>query len=1003
MLDICLVVMNKSRSSYSPIHCRSHYSLLNGLLSPEEICRHSLLMGAGSVGISDINNFHGLIKFASTAKEMGLKALYGTAIHLGGIHVCSLLCINRRGFARANRIISRSLDKEDSDYDPVEDLATGGWDGLAVVSADRTVLARLRRCQKENLFVGLFYGRPFADLYRWAVASDISVMALNDAVYLKDDDDLLFRVLRSMDLNTKLDRLSPGESLGKDLKFASVTEMNNFFSAVPEALSNAASYARKSEGFIFPDKFIFPSFDGLGNKAAFQRLKSLCLAGVPGRYGALNDAVESRLNYELSIIVEKGFSGYFLVVHDVVSRFPRTCGRGSAAASIVSYLLGITHVDPLKYDLFFERFLNSGRKDPPDIDVDFPWDEREQALAYVFRKYKGSSGMVADHVTFGPRSAIREPARIMGMDPAEIRRVSKLWRRGAANEIPSVLIRIASRLYGKPRYLGTHPGGVVITPGPITDYTTIQKSPLGWPVIAWEKDGTEDAGLVKIDFLGNRSLGVLRDCIVQVNGKNEQGEKIQWDSFSPVGDNETRKQIEKGDTLGVFYIESPATRQLLKKMKRGSYEHIVIASSIIRPAANRYINEFVRRLKGGSYKRLPEPMGSLLDESCGIMIYQEDVSRIAIAAGFSVTEADNLRKVLARKDRFKRLGSFEKKFRLVAASRGIDSGVIDELWSGILSFDGYSFSKAHSASYALVSYKLAWLKRYHPLIFYTEVINNGGGYYSRQTYLNAVRRYGFDIKGPDINISSMEYISTENALIIGFLQLKGISVSLLKKIISERDVKGQFRNYLDFLNRIDPDIASLRMLVRSGTLDSISEGLTRPQLIWVSFYRDMASDFFGMPAVPDCIKDYSSSLKLLDEVRTTGIVMSRHPLDIFKRRIASVSAKSGCSRLIDSREIENNEGKRVAIAGSHVAEKEVKTSRNKAMSFVSFEDPYSLFETVIFPEVYKRQRDILEEGTAFVITGIVEMESDSFQIQIDGLFPLFRRKGIKSYAPTSVW
>lgn len=992
--------MKKSRLNYSPIHCRSHYSLLNGILSPEEICRHSLLMGAGAVGISDINNFHGLIKFAFTAKEMGLKALYGTAIHAGGSHLFSLLCLTAAGFARANKIISSLLDDEDPDYDPVADLLVGGWDGLTVVSADKKVLFRLRGRQNVNLFAGLYYGRPFADLHRWAVDADIPVMALNDAVYLKDDDNLLFRVLRSMDLNMKLDMLSPGESLGRDHEFASGSQMDCFFSAVPEALFNTEDYVRKADGFIFPDKYIFPSFNGLNSHAAFYMLKALCLDGVKKRYGVLTTLVESRLTYELSIIVEKRFSGYFLVVHDVVSRFPRTCGRGSAAASIVSYLLGITHVDPLKYDLFFERFLNSGRKDPPDIDVDFPWDERAQALAYVFRKYKGSSGMVADHVTFGPRSAIREPARIMGMDPAEIRRVSNLWRKGNINEIPSVLRRIASRLYGKPRYLGTHPGGVVITPGPITNYTTIQKSPLGWPVIAWEKDGTEDAGLVKIDFLGNRSLGVLRDCIIQVNNKNEQGEKIQWDSFSPVGDNETRKQIEKGETLGVFYIESPATRQLLKKMSRGSYEHIVIASSIIRPAANRYINEFVRRLKGGSYKRLPEPIGSLLNETCGIMVYQEDVARIAIAAGFSVTEADTLRKVLARKDRLKRLGSFEKKFRLTAASRGIDSEVVRELWSGILSFDGYSFSKAHSASYALVSYKLAWLKRYYPLIFFTGVINNGGGYYSRQTYLNAVRRYGFDIKSPDINISSMEYISTENTLIIGFLQLKGISVSLLEKIISNRDVKGSFQNYFDFLNRIDPDIASLRILVRSGTLDSISEGLTRPQLIWVSFYRDTVSDFFGAPAVPDCIKDYSSSLKLLDEVRTTGIVMSRHPLNIFRKRFASVFVKSGCSRLIDSRAIKNNVGNRVAIAGSHAAEKEVKTSRNKAMSFVSFEDPYSLFETVIFPEVYKRQRDTLEEGTAFVITGIVEKESDSFQIQIDGLHPLFRCGGMAHRAHT---
>ncbi|MCK5198839.1 MAG: hypothetical protein KAR21_10830, partial [Spirochaetales bacterium] len=377
-----------------------------------------------------------------------------------------------------------------------------------------------------------------------------------------------------------------------------------------------------------------------------------------------------------------------------------------------------------------------------------------------------------------------------------------------------------------------------------------------------------------------------------------------------------------------------------------------------------------------------------------IMVYQEDVSRIAIAAGFSVTEADTLRKVLSGRDRLKRLAGFEKKFRLSSASRGIDSEVVSKLWSGILSFDGYSFSKSHSASYALVSYKLAWIKRYHPLIFYTAVINNGGGYYSRQVYINAVRRYGFNIKGPDINSSSMEYRVTENTLLVGLFQLKGISVSLLQKIVDERDERGQFRNYPDFLKRVDPDIAALRTLVRSGTLDSISEELTRPQLIWVYFYRDLASDFFGLPVVPDCIKDYSVSLKLLDEVRTAGLVISRHPLDIFKRRILTVSEKSGCSRIINSREIENNKGNRVSIAGSHVAEKEVRTNKNKAMSFVSFEDSYNLFETVIFPGVYRQYRDILDKGIAFVITGVVENEAGSFYVKVDGLFPLFRCSGM---------
>jgi DNA-directed DNA polymerase III PolC len=982
--------MKNSKQNYSPIHCRTHYSMLNGLLSPGEICQKSLSIGAGAVGISDINNFHGLIKFATAAKEMGLKALYGTAIHTKSGYIFSLLCLNSTGFARANRIISSLMDKKNPDYDPVEDLIEGGWKGLLVVSNNKKVLTRLGSIGKKDLFTGLFYGLPFADLYYWSRSVDIPALAINDAVYIEAADNLLFKVLRSIDKNTKLDRLDTIETLRKDMKFASANEMESFFSAVPEALHNSINYVLRADGFIFPDKFIFPAFNGLDDDASFKRLKSLCLRGVQKRYGVLTDKIESRLRYELNIIMDKGFSGYFQVVHDVVCKFPRTCGRGSAAASIVSYLLEITHVDPLKYDLFFERFLNPERKDPPDIDVDFPWDEREKALSYVFQKYRGSSGMVADHVTFGPRSSIREPGRVMGLDPVTLKRISRLWKSGDVGEIPDVLRGLASRLYGMPRYLGTHPGGVVITPGPITNYTSIQTSPLGWPVIAWEKDGTEDAGLVKIDFLGNRSLGVLRDSIVQVNSSNKQGKQIYWESFLPIGDNKTREQIEKGDTLGVFYIESPATRQLLKKMKNGSYKHIVLASSIIRPAANRYINEYVRRLHGGAYRPFPEPIAAVLDENYGIMVYQEDVVRVAMTVGFSITEADNLRKTLSRKDKQKKLKNFEKKFKTFAEEKNFNSEIIDILWKNILSFDGYSFSKAHSASYALVSYKLSWIKRYYPLIFYTAVINNGGGYYTRQIYLNAVRRCGFKIKGPDINLSSIEYRSAGNTMFIGLIQLKGLTQVFLDNIINKRNVCGFFKTYFDFLGRINPDNGSLRILVRSGALDSISDGLTRPQMIWVYFYRDMSADFFGLPSVPSSIKDYASPLKLLDEVRTLNLIISRHPLNIFRKRIKTVYAECGFSRLIDSREIESSERQRVAIAGSHVAEKEVRTVNNKKMSFVSFEDPYNIFETVVFPEVYRTRRDILDMGIAFLITGIVENESGAFQIQVDGLLPLFR-------------
>ncbi len=1010
----------KSTALYTPIHCRTHYSFLRGLLSPEQVIDTAASQSAQAVGIADVNGFYGLIRFAAAARQRGLKALYSTALYDGEEYLCTLLCLNANGFAVANTILSRHIDSQNSaepSYDPVEDLVERGWPGLWVMSTRVDVLERLRQRSTGGLYAGLMYGRPFSQLRRWAGNRGIRTLAFNDAVYIHNEDLSLYRIVRAIGRNQLVESIPQAGGLSEAQRFVGAREMHRFFSAVPEALQAAEEFASTAEGCRLPESFYFPSFGALSKADSFGRLRALCMEGVQRRYGVslqkpcqLRDRVLRRLDYELQIVRHKGFSAYFLVVHDIVQRVPRTCGRGSSAASIVAYLLGITHVDPLRYNLFFERFLNMGRKDPPDIDVDFPWDERDQALRYVFDTYRGSAAMVADHVTFAFRSAIREPARVLGYEKEQLDRFSGLWRRGHIGDLPLELQKVVPRLYRMPRNLGTHPGGVVITPGPITDYTHVQTSPLGWPLIAWEKDAAEDAGLVKIDLLGNRSLGVLRDSINSVNTRYKTS--IDWERFSPLENRAVRGMIAEGETLGVFYVESPATRQLLKKMDRGDYEHLVIASSIIRPAANRYINEFVRRLRGGPYNRLPEPVGSALEETYGIMVYQEDVSRIAIAvAGFDAARADSLRKVLSKKDREKRLPVFRDEFIRGGRDRGFSEVVLYELWDAILSFDGYSFCKAHSASYALLSYRLAWMKRFFPLEFYVAVINNGGGFYSRQVYLNAVRRLGFPMLKPDVNSSDWVYtIETtaankekekeKQSLRVGLRQVRGLSAEVLERILSERRSRGAFSHITDFLRRIDPDIASFRALVQIGALDSIAGGYTRPQLFWLYYHFEIASGLFEEPAPPACIGDYPESRKLLDEYQSAGLIFTRHPLEIFRQRITYYDHLDSIP-LVDTRTFSREVGKSVRIAGFLVAEKEVRTVKKQAMSFVSFEDRYGVFETVLFPAVYNQMLEQLENGVAFVLEGVVENEWGSSQLNVFRLYPLTRNENLKgsSYSP----
>ncbi len=987
-----------------PIHVHSYFSLGRGVLSPEAICRLAREQGAAAVGLTDTDNLYGLVRFLVAARREGVRPVAGAVVTAaagsGGEarELVTAYVLDRRGFGRLAGLLSRPPGAPPSD--PLADLERGGWEGLALLCADEELLRELARRRGGRLYAKLVYGRPFGRLARAACALGVPLCAVNDAWYAEEPEAALGDLLWAMRRLCRLDDLPPGERLAPGQRWVGVEDMERFFSAVPEALDNARRLAEEADtAGILSERFVFPQFDGLGEEEAFRRLRARCLAGAARRYGQGAGAGSAagglrpwreRLDYELSVIRAKGFSSYFLVVEDIVAQCPRTCGRGSAAASIVSYLLGITHVDPLAYNLFFERFLNMDRKDPPDIDVDFPWDERDKALRYVFARYPGHSAMVADHVTFGPRSSLREPAKALGLPEEEAARLVRFHRLGEGSRIPAYLLEAAERIRGFPRHLGTHPGGVVITPEPITRYTQVQESPLGYPVIAWEKDATEEAGLVKIDLLGNRSLGVLRDTLALVNSRHGSG--LAWEGTEALEDAATRQLIAAGRTLGIFYVESPATRQLLQKMRAGDYERLVIASSIIRPAANRWIQEFVKRLHGAPYAPLTPRLEQTLAETYGIMVYQEDVSRVVIdAAGFSPGEADQLRKVLSKKDRELRLPDFRERFFRRGAERGVPGRTLERIWDMILSFEGYSFCKAHSASYALVSYKLAYLKRLYPLEFFASVINNGGGFYSRQTYLNEVRRLGFPIRPPDVNLSSLVYTVEEEALRVGLGQLKDLSLDFLQRLVEDRRLRGPYADLPEFLRRLRPGLPEVRVLIRSGALDGIAGGLTRPQLFWLYFRA--GEELLLAPPLPPGIGDYPQRVKLLDELSTLGLMISRHPLTLFRARARRLARGGGLPTLVDSRAIPACRGRTVSLAGLLVTGKEVLTSTREPMIFVSFEDEYGVFETVFFPKAFRRFYSLIDGGGVFLISGRIEDDLGALSLHVEEVRSLARAQG----------
>jgi DNA polymerase III alpha subunit len=1009
------------------IHFRSNYSLLCGCRSPEEICRFAREQNLSAVGMTDINNFYGLILFLLAADREGIKPVAGVVVEKKGRELFTAYVMNRDGYSRICRVLTDLLKDQEGAFDPVGALVDGGWDGLFILSPHPDVMDRLACRETSGLYVQLTYGRPFASQAGFARDRGLPAAAIHETVFFDESDEKLHPLLRAIDLNTTVERVPESERLGSRYRFSEPLAVERFFSAVPEALANTERIAREADvsGIISP-QFVFPAFNGLPEEETFRLLTRLCHEGVRRRYGVMRPDIRERLDYELAVIREKGFASYFLVVRDIVQQCPRTCGRGSAASSIVSYLLGITHVDPLRHTLFFERFLNRGRKDPPDIDVDFPWDEREKTLKYVFQKYEGKAAMVANHVTFGPRSALREPAKALGLPEEELAVIVRAFRQGRLDDIPPYVREAAARIRGFPRNLGTHCGGVVITPGPITDYTHVQTSALGYPLIAWEKDATEEAGLVKIDLLGNRSLAVLRDALETV--ERNYGDRYEWESFDPLEDADTGDLISKGRTIGVFYVESPATRQLLTKMQRGDYENLVVASSIIRPAANQYIRTWVKRLHGAPYQPLHPLVEGTLAETFGVMVYQEDVSRVAIdLAGFPIEEADRLRKILSKKDRDLRLPDLREKFFQGARRRGVGEQTIVKVWDMILSFDGYSFCKAHSASYAQVSYRVAYLKRFYPLEFIAAVINNGGGFYGRQTYVDECRRMGFAVLPPDVNASRWEYAAEHSGLPtslsrppspsvargglptslsrppspsvargglrVGLMQLKEARRDLVDAIVQERGRGGPFAGFRDFLLRVPCRFEDVRVLIRSGALDSISEGCTRPQLFfrWLNIGKEEGLGF--LPPPPPLIGDYPPAVKLKDEVSTLGIVISRHPLELFRPRIQRIVKRRGLSPFVRSVDIPKHRGERVWTAGILVTGKEVATKNQEPMIFVSFEDELAIFETVFFPRSFALFYPQLDDGWAFLVHGRVEDDLGAVSISVEKLLTVSRKSG----------
>lgn len=991
------------------LHVHSFYSMMQGVNSPEVLCRQAKRAGFSHLALTDTNGFYGLLNFFEAAATAGISPIVGAQVKTPETSAV-IIARTLRGYEILSEIITRRHTRKD--FCLPRSLPEKTSD-LVVLSEDPQLLKTLRG--RVECFCEIVPGPWERKLLRTAHEIGVEVAATNAVHFAAKDDYPLHRLLRAIELNKTLGSLAPEDSAQSDRWLKSSREMSAKFPHCPEALANTVKIAKGCH--TPPNRFhtVFPKYletdgDNLG------LLVSKCRKGIGVRYGKTCQKIEDRLAEELELIRSKGFVDYFLVVADIVGRRTIHCGRGSGAASLVSYLLGITHVDPLAHNLLFGRFLNPQRKDLPDIDVDFPWDERD-GLFDELRAHYGNRKMafISNHNTFGPRASVREAAKVYGMPASEIKEVTRRLGYRSLQETPvqrkerredldapcstlpatrystrpqfhdfhldppwPEIIALASRLESIPRNISTHCGGVVIVPDRVSGYVPVQVSAKGVRIIQWEKDQAEKAGLVKIDLLGNRSLAVIRDAIEAV--RKNTGTPIDYANFNPVEDPKTQKLISRGDTMGVFYLESPAMRLLQAKAGKGDFEHTVIHSSIIRPAANRFIRQYLERLHGQPYKPLHPSLEKILSRSYGILVYQEDVVQCAMAlAGFSWGEADSLRKVISKKSG-EQIYDYKARFEKGCAQKGVCPEVVEKVWDMFTSFAGYSFCKPHSASYALVSFKSAYLKAHHPAEFMAAVISNAGGYYSAFAYISECRRMGLEVLRPDINQSDPDFTGGAKRIRTGLKQLQGLRRSALEAIVEERRKGGLFVSVEELLNRLRGRLlaADALILAKSGALDSIAGSLNRPQILWLiqAWFNRLNPEtgtqtaLFGpRPIKIPNLADFSPQTKLAHELQTMGFPLSVHPLELaephFRRFPYNGVSASDMARYI---------GKKIRIKGWPITRKEVTTRQGEEMEFFTFEDQTAIFETAFFPQPFKRFCRDLDMNHAYLLYGLVESE-----------------------------
>ncbi len=1015
------------------LHTHSYFSFLDGIPSPERLAQAAAEAGMPALALTDHHNLTGSVRFYDACQRAGIQPILGLELvvnHPLGQGNLILLAMDRQGWGNLCRLSSQANadahrgSEQRIQFDGLAQNAqgliclTGGKRGLVqrLFEREQPDLARrflddLKGCFPERLYLELQWQRSadrqsvrlLADVAR---AAHLPIVATNNVHYLAPKDARLQRTLSAMRLNTTLTNLPPDVAAPDGSHFTLPKEMIRRFNEYPEAVANTLEIAARCRLELPLGQPHYPEIDLPEGVSTDEELRRRAFRGAVQRYGEITPEVEARLEHELEIISARDYAPFFLIVQEILDYARRIdvpiSSRGSAASSLVAHCLGITSPDPLALNLYFERFLNPARSSPPDIDTDLCSRRRDEVIRHVYERYGADRVAMVETINrFRRRSALREVAKAHGFSSQEIKALvtglpSRGWgppsRWRATSQTPYQDLRARfpdprhQRLFDEaeailkfPRHLSVHPGGVVISPGPMTDLVPTFLATKGVLVTQFSLEDIERLGLVKIDLLGTRGLTVLGNVARQIHTwqRREYPNRLAVLDAIPEDDPKTTELVRAAEVVGCFAIESPGMRATLREIDAHSVADIMIALALYRPGplTGGLKDAFVRRHLGQeAIHHIHPALAPLLEDTYGVILYQEQVLRVASElAGLSLAEADLLRRAMSHFDPGERMKTLKTHFIAGAQEKSrVAPETGEQIWEMMAAFAGYGFPKAHAASYALVAWRSAWCKAHYPAEFMAAVLAGWGGYYRQPVYLNEARRLGLSVRGPHINHSQRQFATAYPdgipVLYMGLDQVRDLTRRTQKRILQGRP----FQSLEDFLTRVDPRPQEAQNLIQVGALDGLG---TIPALLARvkvgGWQRGQLALFEFEPGTGG--EDWDLTARMAAQKRILGVGVAAHPLELAADQIKALNPVSTVDAACKLNET-------VTLAGVCQSAHRIQNADGENEYRLDFLDLEGMLPVMVSAFLYQQQRKALSPTQPIAVEGRIVQEPVSGEI-----------------------